>query len=265
MASGTVKWFNPTKGYGFIQPQGGGKDVFVHISAVERAGLTSLNEGQTVQYEIESNRGKESAVNLKVSKWTAALRLVGFGIGYEAALLLRNLVAASCSSMAARLHSLARLSSFLRSSGVSACWAKFTQSRASLQTPLLIRPTWVACHRFYSSNSIMQLLCRVLLWNYDRRNRPATGMSGTQSYVGLQRISPPATSPLQRALSCPVQRTGSITSQALLGGLHHQYVRVWVFGTHDWAVLDRLVRGFINQDWNVFDDWINSKARSNRD
>jgi CspA family cold shock protein len=58
MASGTVKWFNPTKGYGFIQPQGGGKDVFVHISAVERAGLTSLNEGQTVQYEIESNRGK---------------------------------------------------------------------------------------------------------------------------------------------------------------------------------------------------------------
>jgi CspA family cold shock protein len=68
MASGTVKWFNPTKGYGFIQPQGGGKDVFVHISAVERAGLTSLNEGQTVQYEIESSRGKESAVNLKVSK-----------------------------------------------------------------------------------------------------------------------------------------------------------------------------------------------------
>jgi cold shock protein len=48
MASGTVKWFNPTKGYGFIQPQGGGKDVFVHINAVERAGLTSLNEGQTV-------------------------------------------------------------------------------------------------------------------------------------------------------------------------------------------------------------------------
>jgi cold shock protein len=64
MASGTVT----TKGYGFIQPQGGGKDVFVHISAIERAGLTSLNEGQTVQYEIESNRGKESAVNLKVSK-----------------------------------------------------------------------------------------------------------------------------------------------------------------------------------------------------
>jgi len=67
MPTGTVKWFNPTKGYGFIQPSGGGgKDVFVHISAVERAGLSSLNEGQTVEYEIESNRGKESAVNLKV-------------------------------------------------------------------------------------------------------------------------------------------------------------------------------------------------------
>jgi CspA family cold shock protein len=65
MATGTVKWFNPTKGYGFIQPSGGGKDVFVHISAVERAGLSSLNEGQTVEYEIESNRGKESAVNLR--------------------------------------------------------------------------------------------------------------------------------------------------------------------------------------------------------
>ena len=66
MASGTVKWFNPTKGYGFIQPQDGGKDVFVHISAVERAGLSTLNEGQTVQYEVTSNRGKESAENLKV-------------------------------------------------------------------------------------------------------------------------------------------------------------------------------------------------------
>jgi CspA family cold shock protein len=65
--TGTVKWFNPTKGYGFIQPAGGGsKDVFVHISAVERAGLRSLTEGQTVEYEIESNRGKESAENLKV-------------------------------------------------------------------------------------------------------------------------------------------------------------------------------------------------------
>jgi len=65
MPTGTVKWFNPTKGYGFIQPQDGGRDVFVHISAVERAGLSSLNEGQTVEYEIVSNRGKESADNLK--------------------------------------------------------------------------------------------------------------------------------------------------------------------------------------------------------
>jgi CspA family cold shock protein len=68
MATGTVKWFNPTKGYGFIQPtgSGGGKDVFVHISAVEQAGMNSLNEGQAVEYEIESNRGKESAVKLKI-------------------------------------------------------------------------------------------------------------------------------------------------------------------------------------------------------
>ena len=67
MATGTVKCFNAQKGYGFIQPSGGGgRDVFVHISAVERAGLRSLNEGQTVEYEIESNRGKESAVRLKV-------------------------------------------------------------------------------------------------------------------------------------------------------------------------------------------------------
>ena len=67
MATGTVKWFNPTKGYGFIQPSGGGgKDVFVHISAVERAGLSTLNEGQQIEYEIVSSRGKESADNLKV-------------------------------------------------------------------------------------------------------------------------------------------------------------------------------------------------------
>jgi cold shock protein len=66
MSIGTVKWFNPTKGYGFIQPQGGGQDVFVHISAVERAGLGTLNEGQQVEYEIVSNRGKSSAENLKV-------------------------------------------------------------------------------------------------------------------------------------------------------------------------------------------------------
>ena len=62
MATGTVKWFNPTKGYGFIQPSGGGgKDVFVHISAVERAGFSTLREGQQIEYEIVSNRGKESA------------------------------------------------------------------------------------------------------------------------------------------------------------------------------------------------------------
>ena len=66
MAKGTVKWFNSQKGYGFIQPQAGGKDVFVHISAVERAGLSTLNEGQSVQYELVENRGKTSAENLKV-------------------------------------------------------------------------------------------------------------------------------------------------------------------------------------------------------
>jgi cold shock protein len=67
MQKGTVKWFNPTKGYGFIRPSTGDKDVFVHISAVERAGLSTLNEGQTVEYELVSNRGKTSAENLKVS------------------------------------------------------------------------------------------------------------------------------------------------------------------------------------------------------
>ena len=65
MPQGTVKWFNPTKGYGFIQPQEGGKDVFVHISAVERAGLSTLNEGQTVQFELVENRGKTAAENRK--------------------------------------------------------------------------------------------------------------------------------------------------------------------------------------------------------
>jgi cold shock protein len=64
---GTVKWFNPTKGYGFIKPQGGDRDVFVHISAVERAGLTTLNENQTVEYDLVENRGKTSAENLKVT------------------------------------------------------------------------------------------------------------------------------------------------------------------------------------------------------
>lgn len=69
MANGTVKWFNTTKGYGFIQPQDGGRDVFVHASAVERSGLRSLIEGQTVEFEIERDRrtGKDSAVNLRAA------------------------------------------------------------------------------------------------------------------------------------------------------------------------------------------------------
>jgi CspA family cold shock protein len=67
MAVGTVKWFNAQKGYGFIQPEQGGKDVFVHISAVERAGLGSLNEGQKVRYEVVTDRGKQSAANLAIA------------------------------------------------------------------------------------------------------------------------------------------------------------------------------------------------------
>ncbi|MBV1701272.1 MAG: cold-shock protein [Hyphomicrobiales bacterium] len=67
MEKGTVKWFDATRGYGFIQPASGGKDVFVHISAVEAAGLRGLNENQQVSYEIKSDRGKSSAVNLQVS------------------------------------------------------------------------------------------------------------------------------------------------------------------------------------------------------
>jgi CspA family cold shock protein len=65
MANGTVKWFNSTKGYGFIQPDDGGKDVFVHVSAVERAGLGGLNEGQKVAFEMQTERGRTAAVNLK--------------------------------------------------------------------------------------------------------------------------------------------------------------------------------------------------------
>ncbi len=66
MATGTVKWFNTQKGYGFIQPDDGGNDVFVHISAVERAGMMSLNEGQKISYELEKGRnGKYAAVNLQ--------------------------------------------------------------------------------------------------------------------------------------------------------------------------------------------------------
>ncbi len=67
MATGTVKWFNPAKGYGFIEPEDGSKDAFVHISAVERAGLRSLTEGQKVSYELQTGQnGKSSAENLSV-------------------------------------------------------------------------------------------------------------------------------------------------------------------------------------------------------
>ena len=68
MAIGKVKWFNPTKGYGFIQPESGGKDVFVHISAVERAGRTSLDEGARVSYEEQERRGKVSAESLRLGQ-----------------------------------------------------------------------------------------------------------------------------------------------------------------------------------------------------
>lgn len=68
MATGTVKWFNETKGYGFIKPDAGGKDVFVHISAVERSGVSTLADNQKLSFEVETDRrsGKESAVNLKL-------------------------------------------------------------------------------------------------------------------------------------------------------------------------------------------------------
>ena len=67
MTQGTVKWFNPTKGYGFIAPETGGKDVFVHITAVQAAGLRGLNEGQKVSYDIAMERGKAAATNLKIA------------------------------------------------------------------------------------------------------------------------------------------------------------------------------------------------------
>ena len=67
MTIGTVKWFNAQKGFGFIQPEDGSKDVFVHISAVERAGLGSLVEGQSISFDVMSERGREAATNLKVA------------------------------------------------------------------------------------------------------------------------------------------------------------------------------------------------------
>jgi len=66
MATGIVKWFNPTKGYGFVAPEQGGNDVFVHISAVEKAGLSTLSEGQRISYELATNKGKTSAENIKL-------------------------------------------------------------------------------------------------------------------------------------------------------------------------------------------------------
>jgi CspA family cold shock protein len=67
MAIGTVKWFNATKGYGFIMPQDGGKDVFVHITAVQAAGLKGLNDGQQVSYEVAMERGKAAAIDLRLA------------------------------------------------------------------------------------------------------------------------------------------------------------------------------------------------------
>jgi len=67
MAIGTVKWFNSTKGFGFIQPEGSSKDVFVHISAVEKAGMNTLNEGQRVSFDVLTERGKQAAGNLKAA------------------------------------------------------------------------------------------------------------------------------------------------------------------------------------------------------
>lgn len=66
MAIGVVKWFNPTKGFGFIQPEQGGNDVFIHISALKRAGIATLDEGQRVSYELATDRGRTSAVDIKV-------------------------------------------------------------------------------------------------------------------------------------------------------------------------------------------------------
>ncbi|MDZ7839966.1 MAG: cold-shock protein [Gammaproteobacteria bacterium] len=67
MAFGTVKWFNPAKGFGFIEPENGSRDVFVHISAVEKAGLGTLNEGQRVSYNVVEERGKQAAADIKIA------------------------------------------------------------------------------------------------------------------------------------------------------------------------------------------------------
>ena len=67
MPTGTVKWFNPDKGFGFIQPEGGGNDVFVHISAVPKGGLQTLNENQRISYEVVTERGKQAAANLRLA------------------------------------------------------------------------------------------------------------------------------------------------------------------------------------------------------
>ncbi|MDA0782153.1 MAG: cold-shock protein [Rickettsiales bacterium] len=71
MAKGTVKWFNATKGFGFIQPSDGGNDVFVHISAIEKAGLNGLDEGQKIAYDLETNKGKTYATNLSILEQVA--------------------------------------------------------------------------------------------------------------------------------------------------------------------------------------------------
>ena len=65
MSNGKIKWFNPTKGYGFIENDAGGKDVFLHVSALEQAGIDTIAEGDAVSFEIEENRGKENAINIK--------------------------------------------------------------------------------------------------------------------------------------------------------------------------------------------------------
>ena len=66
MSTGVVKWFNPTKGYGFVKPEQGGADVFVHISALEKAGISTLNEGQRISYNLTTNKGKTSATDIKL-------------------------------------------------------------------------------------------------------------------------------------------------------------------------------------------------------